>query len=132
MNPSDSKKLEEAKKMSVAIYLELPEPVADDVASRVRWLLSKVTEQDREIEELQLGKEAAERLNKMNVKVADGETDRAEKAEAYATEQEDIIKDLQAEVKQLEKKLQVIRDSRANATYKSIMAGKALAEKEKV
>jgi len=49
MNPSDSKKLEEAKKMSVAIYLELPEPVADDVASKVRWLISKVKEQDREI-----------------------------------------------------------------------------------
>ena len=82
--------------------------------------------------ELIIRLEAAERLNRVNVIVADRETDRAEKAEAYATEQEDIIKDLQAEVKQLEEKLQVIRDSRANATYKSIMAGKALAEKEKV
>ena len=52
MNPSDSKKLEEAKKMSVAIYLELPEPVADDVSSKVRWLISKLTEQDREIARL--------------------------------------------------------------------------------
>ena len=52
MNDADSKKLEEAKKMSVAIYLELPEPVADDVASKVRWLIFKVKEQDREIEQL--------------------------------------------------------------------------------
>jgi len=54
MNDADSKKLEEAKKMSVAIYLELPESVADDVASKVRWLVSKVTEQDGEIERLRV------------------------------------------------------------------------------
>jgi len=54
-------------------------------------LIAKVKEQDREIKELQLGKEAAERLNRMNVKVADRETDRAEKAEDRIWELKEMV-----------------------------------------
>ena len=67
MNPSDSKL---GKVDDLQHYMEATSKLS-----------ARVKEQDREIEELQLGKEAAERLNRMNVKVADGETDRAEKLE---------------------------------------------------
>ena len=83
MNPSDSKTLKEIEKK----YQPKPYYQGEDFEITahqnpdITWLIFKVKEQDREIKELQLGKEAAERLNRMNVKVADGETDRAEKLE---------------------------------------------------
>ena len=76
------KELEEAKKMSVAIYLELPEPVADDVANKVRWLISKVKEQDQEITGLREQDKQMEIALLATRQQRDDEFNRAEKLKA--------------------------------------------------
>jgi len=48
MNPSDSKKLEEIKKR----YMDMNQEYAVDCEEDMMWLISKLTEQDREIERL--------------------------------------------------------------------------------
>jgi len=80
MNPSDNKKLEEigGRWRGPLTVDQAPNTATLDIV----WLTRRVAEQDREIKELQLGKEAAERLNRVNVIVADRETDHAGKAEA--------------------------------------------------
>ncbi len=120
MNPSDSKNLEEAEEMVRALYLELPGPVANDVAIKVKWLVFKITEQDREIERLR---------GSVNKLIDDGEKNderwtahavqlqaRAEKAEAKIEAlnraashwKEDCIK-AEAEIKRLNDQVSVIK-----------------------
>ena len=99
-------------------------------------LEARVKEQDREIKELQLGKEAAERLNRMNVKVADGETDRADKAEARIKELKEGLEEQAKLWDMAEQDLETAADCHRQVAFhvehQPAEKARLLAEKEKV
>ena len=110
-------------------------PICDDLQD-MDWLISKVREQEQEIERWINRTHLTTRLAK-HYKTALADVKKAHaayrvEAEKQIDEQQDELSACKERVGELEEKLQIARNGHANAIEESIMAGEAQEQREEV